>query len=74
MERLEFEPFGERLMREAGVRPEPHASRLLLRTGIGLFWSLVGVIVLARAIYFEPGIFDGFGRVVAQAGRVSGVF
>jgi hypothetical protein len=63
MERLGYEPFGERLVpgREAG--PPSRASRYLLWTGTGLFWSLVGTIVLARAAYFEPGVFDGFSRV-----------
>jgi hypothetical protein len=74
MERLEFEPFGERLVPETGFRQKPHTSRVLLWAGTGLFWSLVGVIVLARATYFEPGIFDGFGRVVALAKRVSAIF
>ncbi|XIA63477.1 hypothetical protein ACFIOY_30810 [Bradyrhizobium sp. TZ2] len=49
-------------------------SRYLLWAGTGLFWSLVGAIVLARAAYFQPGIFDGFERVVALAGSVLAVF
>jgi hypothetical protein len=38
-----------------------------------MFWLLVGAIVLARATYFEPGIFDGFGYVVSLATRTFGV-
>jgi hypothetical protein len=38
----------------------------LKSAGIGLFWSLVGIIVLARAMYFEPGVFS-FERAVAWA-------
>ena len=67
MERLGFEPFGERLVAERTARPQARASTYLLRADTGLFWSLVAVIVLARAAYFEPGIFDGFSRVAALA-------
>ena len=74
MERLEFEPFGERLVPGTVSRQKPQASGLLLRVGTGLFWLLVGGIVLARATYFESGIFDGPARVVTMAKRVTGVF
>ncbi|WP_334425568.1 hypothetical protein [Bradyrhizobium sp. AZCC 1620] len=36
-------------------------------TGTGLFWSLVAAIVIARAVFFEPGVFDEFSRVAALA-------
>jgi hypothetical protein len=36
-----------------------------LWAGTGVFWSLVATIVLARAVYFEPGVFDEFSRVAA---------
>ena len=39
------------------------ASKLLLRAGTGVFWSLVAGIVLARAAFFEPGVYDSFSRV-----------
>jgi hypothetical protein len=74
MEHMGYEPFGERLVSERDARPRSSVSRYLLWAGTGLFWSLVGAIVLARAAYFEPGIFDGFDRVVALAGSVLGVF
>ena len=67
MERLGFEPFGERLVLEGAPRPRSRASKYLLWAGTGLFWSLVGTIVLARAAFFEPGIFDSFNRVAALA-------
>jgi hypothetical protein len=38
-----------------------------LWAGTGLFWSLVAGIVLARAVFFEPGVFDGFSRFAAYA-------
>ncbi|TPQ37723.1 hypothetical protein C2U70_10430 [Bradyrhizobium guangdongense] len=67
MERVNFEPFGERLAPQGDARPQSRASKYLLWTGTGLFWSLVGAIVLARAAFFEPGVFDGFSRVAALA-------
>jgi hypothetical protein len=63
MKRLGYEPFGERLVPEREAGPPSRASRYLLWTGTGLFWSLVGAIVLARAAFFEPGVFDSFSRV-----------
>jgi hypothetical protein len=65
MDRLRYEPFGERLAREGDAAPPSRASRYLLWAGTGLFWSLVGAIVIARAVFFEPGVFDGFSRVAA---------
>ena len=41
------------------------ASKYLLWAGAGLFWSLVGGIVIGRAIFFEPGVFDDFSRVAS---------
>jgi len=62
-ERADFEPFGERLSPGRDARPQSRASKYLLWVGTGLFWSLVGAIVLARAAFFEPNIFDGFSRI-----------
>ena len=63
MDRLRYEPFGERLAPEGEAGPRSRASKYLLRTGIGLFWTLVAAIVVARAAIFEPGVFDEFTRV-----------
>lgn len=63
MKRLRYEPFGERLASEGDAAPASRASRYLLCAGTGLFWSLVGAIVIARAVFFEPGVFDDFSRV-----------
>jgi hypothetical protein len=60
---LKYEPFGERLAPEGESGPRSRASKYLLRTGTSLFWSLVAAIVLARAAFFEPGVFDEFTRV-----------
>ena len=64
MERLRYEPFGERLVPE-GDTAHSRASKYLLWVGNGLFWSLVGTIVIGRAIFFEPGVFDDFSRVAS---------
>ncbi|RZN02608.1 hypothetical protein CWO91_32555 [Bradyrhizobium genosp. SA-3] len=67
MERTGFEPFGEQLVSATDTQPRSRTSKLLLRAGTGLFWSLVAGIVLARAAFFEPGIYDGFSRVASLA-------
>jgi hypothetical protein len=65
MERSKFEPFGEEVnLADSGERLG-RASGWLMGLGTGLFWALAGTIVVARAIYFDPGIFDGFARAVA---------
>jgi hypothetical protein len=67
MERTGFEPFGEQLVSAKDTQPNSRASKFLLRAGTGLFWSLVAAIVLARAAFFEPGVYDGFSRVAFLA-------
>lgn len=67
MERTGFEPFGEQLASATVAEPKSRASKLLLRTGTGLFWSLVAAIVLARAAFFEPGVYDSFSHVASLA-------
>jgi hypothetical protein len=74
MDRLGYEPFGERLVQEDSLPRGDGASKWLLRAGSALFWSLVGLIVLARAAFFEPGVFDGFDRVAALVRGVTSVF
>jgi len=46
MERTGFEPFGEQLVSATDTQPKSRASKLLLRAGTTLFWSLVAGIVL----------------------------
>ena len=38
------------------------------------FWSLVAVIVVARAAYFSPDVFSSFDRLAALTARASGLF
>jgi hypothetical protein len=65
MERTEFEPFGEKVKLPESAAVRGTVSGWLLWTGSGLFWILAGTIVIARAIYFDPRILDGFGHAVA---------
>jgi hypothetical protein len=60
-----FDPFGEPVA--IADTAEPGASRWLARTGGSLFWALVIAIVAARAVYFEPGVFNGLDRALAFA-------
>jgi hypothetical protein len=59
-----FEPFGERVSWSASQREE---ARALKWVGCGLFWLLAGTIVVARAAYFSPDIYNGFDRAAAFA-------
>jgi hypothetical protein len=65
MERAEFEPFGEEIKLPESAEMEATSSGWLLWIGSGFFWILAGTIVIARAIYFDPSVFDGFNHFVA---------
>ena len=39
--------------------------RIILRSGVGLFWMLVIGIVAARAAYFDPDFAEKFGSIAA---------
>ena len=58
-------PLGKKLTSRNSAGVESGASGWLMRLGTAVFWTLAGTIVVARAIYFDPGIFDGFARAVA---------
>ena len=59
-----FEPFGEPIAQEAPDGEDRPASKWLLWAGSAVFWSMVAVIVVARAAYFESGVFN-FDRIAA---------
>lgn len=61
-----FDPFGEPVPSTEPVAAPKSPSKRLEQAGVGLFWGLVGIIVLARALYFEPGAFS-FGGALAWA-------
>jgi hypothetical protein len=65
-----FDPFGEPVPAAEPLFAPDRASKWLKQAGTGLFWVLVAAIVLARAVYFEPGSFS-FDRAVAW---VQGLF
>jgi len=49
-----FDPFGEPVRAvDPSVAPV-RASKWLKSAGVGVFWGLVAITVLARAVYFEP--------------------
>ena len=65
MSHVQFDSFGEplpqRVSRDAAQRPV--ASRVAMIAGMSLFWSLVVVIVSARALYFDPDFAAKFQQV-----------
>lgn len=65
VDQAKYEPFGEALNVSGQAQSRSHASKVLTRVGATVFWVLAATIVVARGVYFEPGIFDGFGRVIA---------
>jgi ABC-type branched-subunit amino acid transport system permease subunit len=67
----EFDPFGEQVPATDPVAAPKAASNWMESAGISLFWGLVGVIVLARALYFEPGAFSFAGALAWAQGLVT---
>jgi hypothetical protein len=65
VDQAKYEPFGEALNVSDKTQSRGHASKLLTRIGATVFWVLAATIVVARGLYFEPGVFDAFGRVIA---------
>lgn len=65
MRPIQFDPFGEPVAQAASHDQRSAASRIALRSGVGLFWVLVVGIVAARAVYFDPDFADKFGSVAA---------
>lgn len=71
MQNAQFDPYGEPV-----AYTEPKASvpgsRFMLRAGTGLFWSLVVVIVAARAAYFNPDFAASFGQIASAIKSIFG--
>jgi hypothetical protein len=66
MSQSAFDPFGEPVpVVDASIASE-RASKWLKTAGTSVFWMLVVGIVVARATYFEPGVFS-FEHAVAWA-------
>jgi len=64
MSQSAFDPFGEPVPAAEPSPASDRATKWLKSAGTGMFWLLVAVIVLARAVYFEPGSLS-FDRAVA---------
>jgi hypothetical protein len=67
MQEVRFEAFGEPLKYDQSsvAAPQGPISSWLTLAGTSLFWSLVAVIVVARAIYFVPDLAGKFGQLEA---------
>jgi hypothetical protein len=67
MRNVRFEPFGESVEDSDILQtPRDDFSRRLERVGMTIFWGLVGVVVLARALYFDPNIGARFAGGLAH--------
>ena len=66
MSQSAFDPFGEPVPAIDQSIASTRASKWLKTAGTSVFWVLVTGIVLARAAYFEPGVFS-FDNALAWA-------
>jgi hypothetical protein len=66
MSQSAFDPFGEPVPAVDNSIASARASTWLKTAGTSVFWGLVVVIVLARAVYFDPAVFS-FEHAVAWA-------
>jgi hypothetical protein len=67
MQEIRFEAFGEPVKYDKSpvAAPDGPISSWLTLAGTGLFWSLVAVIVVARAVYFVPDLAGKFWQLEA---------
>jgi hypothetical protein len=75
----QFDPFGEPVAQDlrsafAQTGRQGPGSRLLLRSGTGLFWMLVVGILAARVTYFDPDFAEKFGSVAALSKYLHTIF
>lgn len=70
MRPIQFDPFGEPFAQSADHGAPSASSRIALRSGVGLFWAAVVVIVAARAAYFDPNFAETFGSVASLVGHL----
>ena len=73
---FEFDAFGEPMLQSQALPTQPHGavSRWMVRAGSGIFWSLVVVIVVARAAYFHPGFADQIAQLTGAARSALAIF
>lgn len=74
MQPTRFDGFGERLpISDAQTRSSQEVvSRWVRRGGIGLFWSLVAVVIAARVAWFDPDLAARFGQLAASLSAIFG--
>ena len=65
----QFDPFGEPVAQGAEQANGSSASRIALRSGVGLFWMMVVAIVAARAVYFDPDFAEKFDNLTSLLGH-----
>ena len=66
MSEIQFEPFGEQVEKYTSASGQSPLQRAVSRAGIGIFWTLVAGIVIARAIFFDPDFSQGFVAYVSN--------
>ena len=68
MRDVQFDAFGEAVAGAALTETSSRSrvSKIVTRAGVGLFWSLVAVIVAARVVYFDPDLARTFGAFAAN--------
>ena len=73
---VEYDAFGERMLTSQALPAQPHGtvSRWMVRAGTSIFWSLVAVIVAARAAYFHPGFADQIAELSDMARSALAIF
>lgn len=78
MHDTQFEPFGEPVARRLWDTPSltgrADSGRVLRRSGVGMFWAIVTGVVVARAVYFDPGILEKLGDVAEFSKRLYAAF
>jgi hypothetical protein len=74
VQKVQFDAFGEtlELMEPRVSASQGHASRFITRAGICAFWSLLVVIVVARAAFFNPDFATSFAQVATVIKTVFG--
>jgi len=76
LKNVEYDAFGEPMLKSQALPTQPHGtvSRWMVRAGTGVFWSLVIVIVAARAAYFHPGFADKIAQLSDVARSALSIF
>jgi hypothetical protein len=64
---MRFEAFGEPVKYNESLvaGPQGRVSSWLTLAGTSVFWSLVAIIVVARAVYFVPDLAGKFWQLEA---------